>query len=57
MLLATTRCRPTHRRRVTTARPPRLWRDLPVEDRQHLAHLVARLVGRMRRSLDRDLGQ
>ena len=53
MLLANTGGRPTHPRRVTTARPPRLWRDLPVDDRRHLAHLVARLVRQIRTSLEK----
>lgn len=52
MLLANPQCRPSYSRRVTTARPPRLWRDLPLEDRQQLAHLVARLVRQIRGSLE-----
>jgi hypothetical protein len=37
---------------VTTARPPRLWEDLPVDERQHLAYIVARLVRQIRSSFE-----
>jgi hypothetical protein len=52
MLLANPQRRPTYPRRLTTARPPRLWGELPVDERQHLACIVARLVRRIRSSLE-----
>ena len=52
MLLANPHRRPAQPRRVTTARPLRLWGDLPVDDRQHLASIVARLVRRIRSGLE-----
>jgi hypothetical protein len=48
MLLATARCRPTRSIRLATTRPPRVWRDLPLEQQQHVAHIVALLVRRIR---------
>jgi hypothetical protein len=48
MLLATARRRPTRSMRLVTTRPPRVWTDLPIEQQQHLAHIVAMLVRRIR---------
>jgi hypothetical protein len=47
MLLATARRRPTHAIRLVTTRP-RVWTDLPIEQQQHVAHIVAVLVRRIR---------
>jgi hypothetical protein len=48
MLLATARRRPTRSIRLATPRPLRVWRDLPLEQQQHVAHIVAVLVRRIR---------
>jgi hypothetical protein len=48
MLLATARRRPTRSIRLATNRPTRVWTDLPLEQQQHLGHLVAVLVRRIR---------
>ena len=48
MLLATARRRPMRSIRLATTQPPRVWTDLPIEQQQHLAHLVAVLVRRIR---------
>jgi hypothetical protein len=48
MLLATARHRPTRSIRLATPRPPLVWRDLPLEQQQHVAHIVAVLVRRIR---------
>jgi hypothetical protein len=48
MLLATARRRPTRSIRLATTRPPRVWTDLPLEQQQHVTHLVAVLVRRIR---------
>ena len=47
MLLATARRRPTRSIRLVTTRP-RVWTDLPIEQQQHVAHIVAVLVRRIR---------
>jgi len=52
MLLATARRRPTRSIRLATTRPPRVWTELTLEQQQHVAHIVAVLVRRIRHSLD-----
>ncbi len=48
MLLATARRRPTRSIRLATTRPPRVWTELMLEQQQHVAHIVAVLVRRIR---------
>jgi hypothetical protein len=48
MLLATARRRPTRSIRLATPRPPRMWTKLTLEQQQHVAHIVAVLVRRIR---------
>ena len=55
MLLATARRRPTRSIRLAQIRPPRVWPDLPLEQQQRVAHIVAVLVRRIRQQPQPDL--
>ena len=48
MVLATARLGLTNSRRLATTQPPRVWTELTLEQQQHVAHIVAVLVRRIR---------